>query len=155
MLFSNYSLIKNPKLHMLLRKMIFWCHFYANMVEIILKHENLLRGRGGFSMKYFPMQRCPQWHPYIIQFAFFSDRKSQTKSLLKYFESSVWLIVTKWRHNVTYICSTLAQIMACCLTVPSHYLKQCWLIINRHIISHFTRSFHELHPQPAIITVTS
>ena len=26
--------------------------------------------------------------------------------------------------------STLAQAMACCLTAPSHYLNQCWLIIS-------------------------
>ena len=26
---------------------------------------------------------------------------------------------------------TLAQVMACCLTAPSHYLNQCWLIIGR------------------------
>ena len=26
--------------------------------------------------------------------------------------------------------STLAQVMACCLTAPSHYLNQCWLISN-------------------------
>ena len=26
--------------------------------------------------------------------------------------------------------STLAQVMACCLTAPSHYLNQCWLIIH-------------------------
>ena len=26
--------------------------------------------------------------------------------------------------------STLSQEMACCLTVPSHYLHQCWLIIT-------------------------
>ena len=26
--------------------------------------------------------------------------------------------------------STLAQVMACCLTTPSHYLNQCWLIIS-------------------------
>ena len=26
--------------------------------------------------------------------------------------------------------STLVQVMACCLTAPSHYLKQCWLIIS-------------------------
>ena len=25
--------------------------------------------------------------------------------------------------------STLAEVMACCLTAPSHYLNQCWLII--------------------------
>ena len=27
--------------------------------------------------------------------------------------------------------STLAQVMAWCLTAPSHYLNQCWLTINR------------------------
>ena len=32
-----------------------------------------------------------------------------------------------WRHRSR---STLAQVMACCLTAPSHYLKQCWLIIS-------------------------
>ena len=32
-----------------------------------------------------------------------------------------------WRHSCG---STLAQVMACCLTAPSHYLNQCWLIIN-------------------------
>ena len=26
--------------------------------------------------------------------------------------------------------SALAQVMACCLTAPSHYLNQCWLIIK-------------------------
>ena len=26
--------------------------------------------------------------------------------------------------------STLAQVMACCLTAPSHYLNQCWLVIS-------------------------
>ena len=26
--------------------------------------------------------------------------------------------------------STLVQVMACCLTKPSHYLNQCWLIIS-------------------------
>ena len=25
---------------------------------------------------------------------------------------------------------TLAQVMTCCLTAPSHYLNQCWLIIK-------------------------
>ena len=27
--------------------------------------------------------------------------------------------------------STLAQVMACCLTAPNHYLNQCWLIIGK------------------------
>ena len=34
---------------------------------------------------------------------------------------------TIWRQRYG---STLAQVMACCLTAPSHYLNQCWLIIS-------------------------
>ena len=33
-----------------------------------------------------------------------------------------------WRYRSG---STLAQVMACCLMAPSHYLKQCWLIISK------------------------
>ena len=32
-----------------------------------------------------------------------------------------------WRQGSM---STLVQVMACCLTAPSHYLPQCWLIIS-------------------------
>ena len=32
-----------------------------------------------------------------------------------------------WRHRTG---STKAQVMACCLTAPSHYLNQCWLLIS-------------------------
>ena len=34
---------------------------------------------------------------------------------------------TIWRHRSG---SKLAQVVACCLTAPSHYLNQCWLIMN-------------------------
>ena len=33
-----------------------------------------------------------------------------------------------WRQRYE---STLAQVMACCLTATSHYLNQCWLIISK------------------------
>ena len=33
-----------------------------------------------------------------------------------------------WRHRSG---STLAQVMACCLMAPSHYLNQCWVIISK------------------------
>ena len=32
---------------------------------------------------------------------------------------------------VTPYGSTMAQVMACCLTAPSHYLSDCWLLISR------------------------
>ena len=38
-----------------------------------------------------------------------------------------------WPNNVIWwqkTGSTLAQVMACCLTAPSHYLNQCWFTIS-------------------------
>ena len=40
---------------------------------------------------------------------------------------SLWPCDTIWRQRSG---PTLAQVMACCLTAPSHYLNQCWLIIG-------------------------
>ena len=40
----------------------------------------------------------------------------------------LWPSDTIWRHRSG---STLAQVMACCLTAPSHYLNQYWLIISK------------------------
>ena len=42
--------------------------------------------------------------------------------------NSVWLSDAIWRCRSG---STLAQLMACCPTVPSHYLNQCWLVIRK------------------------
>ena len=47
--------------------------------------------------------------------------------------------------------STLVQVMACCLTAPSHYLNQCWLIISEaqwHI-----RAIAQEMPQPSITKI--
>ena len=41
--------------------------------------------------------------------------------------NSLWPSDTIWRQRSG---STLAQVMTCCLTAPSHYLNQCWLIIS-------------------------
>ena len=41
--------------------------------------------------------------------------------------NSLWPGDAPWRHGTR---STLAQVMACCLTAPSHYLNQCWLIVS-------------------------
>ena len=44
-----------------------------------------------------------------------------------------------WQWSLT----TLAQVMACCLMAPSHYLNQCWLIISKVLwqapVGHFKR----------------
>ena len=41
--------------------------------------------------------------------------------------NSLWSSDVIWRQGSR---STLAQVMACCLTAPSHYLNQCWLMIS-------------------------
>ena len=41
--------------------------------------------------------------------------------------NSLWPCDAIWRQRSV---STLAQVMACCLTAPSHYLNQCWLVIS-------------------------
>ena len=41
---------------------------------------------------------------------------------------SLWLSDAIWWQRFGW---TLAQVMACCLTAPSHYLDQCWLIISK------------------------
>ena len=59
--------------------------------------------------------------------------------------NSVWPSDAIWLHCSG---STLAQVMAWCLTAPSHYLNQCWLIIKvfprQSPESNFTRRADEL-----------
>ena len=50
-----------------------------------------------------------------------------------------------WGHRSG---STLAQVMACCLMAPSHYLDQCWIIIKgalQHSTDSSFTSGHELN----------
>ena len=46
-----------------------------------------------------------------------------------------------WRHRSG---STFAQVMACCLTAPSHYLNQCWLIIGK-VKRHSSKRSSDIH----------
>ena len=46
--------------------------------------------------------------------------------------NSLWLSDTIWWQRSG---STLAQVMACCLMAPSHYLNQYWLIISKALWS--------------------
>ena len=41
--------------------------------------------------------------------------------------------------------STLAQVMACCLTVPSYYLNQCWLILLTSPEGNFTENTQNIY----------
>ena len=50
------------------------------------------------------------------------------KSCLNFWLNSLRPSDSIWRHRPE---STLAQVMACCVTTPSHYLNQCWLIFSK------------------------
>ena len=42
--------------------------------------------------------------------------------------NSMWLSDVMWRHRTGW---TPAQVMGCCLKVPSQYLNQCWYNISK------------------------
>ena len=59
-----------------------------------------------------------------------------------------------WRHRSG---STQAQVMACCLTAPSHYLNQCWLTSVRSNGIHLRAISYEIPQSPftkIILTIT-
>ena len=49
-------------------------------------------------------------------------------AVVETFVNSLWPNNAILRHGLG---STLAQVMAWCLTAPSHYLNQCWLVIRK------------------------
>ena len=60
------------------------------------------------------------------------------------FLNLLWPSDTIWRLISG---STLAQVRDCCLTTPSHYLNQCWLIISEVILAFTWRQFHGKCPK--------
>ena len=68
--------------------------------------------------------------------------------------NSLWSSDTIWWPKSG---STLAQVMACCLRAPSHYLNQCGLIINRVFtgIAWDISSWYEFENYNFEITATS
>ena len=56
------------------------------------------------------------------------NNKRTQKSMNQCIFNSLWPSDAIWQHRCG---STLAQVMACCMTAPSHYLNQCWLIISK------------------------
>ena len=73
-----------------------------------------------------PDLHAKQWHVILEQ--------HDSSIILFILPSISWLLNSLWhseaiRRQETE--STLAQVMTCCLTAPSHYLNQCWLIISK------------------------
>ena len=46
--------------------------------------------------------------------------------------------------------STMAQVMACCLTAPSHYLNQCWLLLIE-VLQHLPQRNFTVSAQATIL----
>ena len=59
-------------------------------------------------------------HPYLVTITHLR--------LGTYSFNSLWPSDTIWWHSSG---SALAQVKACCLTAPSHYLNQCWFVISK------------------------
>ena len=64
----------------------------------------------------------------------------------KYFKTC---INSLWPDDGNIDLSTLAQVMACCLAAPSHYLNQCWLISE--VLRHSPRSIFIVSAQGTIL----
>ena len=60
--------------------------------------------------------------------------------------NTLWPSDVIWPHRSR---STLAQVMACCLMAPSHYLNQCWLLISEVLWhspdSNFTENTEDIY----------
>ena len=72
----------------------------------------------------------PQWVNYWPSM---TCDKLSTLLILKLEQQLYWLFNSLWPSDAIWehrTGSTMAQVMACCLTAPSHYLNQCWLIIS-------------------------
>ena len=62
----------------------------------------------------------------------------------------LWPSDTIWQQRSG---STLAQVLACCLSAPSHYLNQCWLIISEIQWHSWLRTISQEIPQPSIARI--
>ena len=65
--------------------------------------------------------------PVTIRWGRSSGVSEQHETFLMWF-NSLWPSDVIRRHNSG---STLAQVMACFLLTPSHYLNQCWLVLSK------------------------
>ena len=83
-----------------------------------------------FPFKNFPKLKCP----IHISFTFYITCCTYVQDIPLLLNLMwLWSVNSLGPSDATWRCrsgSILAQVMACCLTAPSHYLNQCWLIIS-------------------------
>ena len=97
-----------------------------------------------------------KWHPFCLSINVFMSPENGSFLLCSHYSGSVWYVQGQsglvflashlssqisWIPGLTHcglvmpysdrFGSTLAQVMAWCLTAPSHHLNQCWLCISQ------------------------
>ena len=142
---TNPSIISYTRVAWIIILFGSWAH--KKLVKWVL---DLMDNTAGFEMSIFGMSsygwilkkrfnvQCDKWglNNMAAQYqATFSGASLKKKTFSFWFTSYQLCPVNSlrpsdaiWRHGTG---STLAQVMACCLAAPSHYLNQCWLIISR------------------------
>ena len=93
------------------------CH-YLKQYCVIISDAPWHLPKGNFTKKNISNQIVNKYQTLIITAALPSGQ--EVNSLWP--SDAIW-----WQRSG----STLAQVMACCLMASSHYLNQCWLIINK------------------------
>ena len=106
-------------------------HFADNIFTPICLIENCILIP--FSVKFvmFVSQHPIHNNPALVQvmaFCWTGDKPGFWHIIWSWWVNSLWPSDTIWWHRSW---STLVQVMACCLTAPSHYLNQYWLIISK------------------------
>ena len=111
---------------------------YIVRMMLTLKWHNIPVGIAVTAINALP-HKCSNSHPYIFMilnvFVFFSvfQEIHQLAQIRLGDAEEVQLRVSCGliHHGVRQRSGpTLVQVMACCLTAPSHFLNQCWLIIS-------------------------
>ena len=110
----SFSVIKKKKSYFSVVLKIIWNFWLVKMFNIALKIflELLSGAQLCLTAMYISEFNLEAW---ILRF-----HKS-------FWSNSLWPSDAIWRLRSG---STLAQVMACCLTAPSHCLNQCWLTMN-------------------------
>ena len=74
------------------------------------------------------MQELYKDYVHVSGFVVFSGSEQFNFLQVSGLHNSLWLNDVIWRQGSRL---TLVEVMTCCLTAPSHYLNQCWLIFTK------------------------
>ena len=115
-----------------------YCNFYFNQLvlwdEEVILQVYFLNSFYDFVSWALPVKLFSEPNWWYINIGYHCSWPSESKTL-----NSLWPRDAIWCNRSG---STLPQVTACCLTVPSHYLNQCWLISKVHCVTFILGKFH-------------